>query len=543
MNGQGQRKQKGKYYTPQAVVDLCWEVLRAKIAPATLRSFQVVDPAAGDGVFLQEACARGWITGQLATGVELYPGEASRAGVLFRVVKGNGLIDRPEEDFVAGRFDLAVGNPPYGGEGLRDLCRSWEKPPPGRCCGNSFTATICAVFIWGLTCRNNKSSIVGSGGAAGQRALAKLGRCPIELFFLERFICLCREGGWCAVVLPEGLLANERMRSLREWVEERAALLAVVALDRKTFQREGTAARTALVFLRRKPCPVEEDNEKIYFAAPAYEEQAMAATEYLARVGRELGGGEKPVTGRWVERTQVAGNRWDPGFWHPRFRQVLCVLDKAPRLGDFITLLTYGPILPGRRPEPDEGGIPVIGQSYFTEAGLDLSKAIRVAAGSAFDPPRSRVRRGDLLFPRSGEGSLLRFKAGVYDSDQPANVSCFVDLVRLSGIEPYYVWLVLKTRFLREQILRLQNGVGTPNLNFREIRELRIPWQDAAEQAAWRGEYFRRVAPLHLARLQALDPLERSRLGELADAAFRRLVQELEETLNTRYFPRDKSNG
>ena len=105
------------------------------------------------------------------------------------------------------------------------------------------------------------------------------------------------------------------------------------------------------------------------------------------------------------------------------------------------------------------------------------------------------MRRGDLLFPRSGEGSLLRFKAGVYDSDQPANVSCFVDLVRLSGIEPYYVWLVLKTRFLREQILRLQNGVGTPNLNFREIRELRIPWQDAAEQAAWRGEYFRRVAP------------------------------------------------
>ena len=204
MNGQGQRKQKGKYYTPQAVVDLCWEVLRAKIAPATLRSFQVVDPAAGDGVFLQEACARGWITGQLATGVELYPGEASRAGVLFRVVKGNGLIDRPEEDFVAGRFDLAVGNPPYGGEGLRDLCRSWEKPAARAMLRQLFYRYDLCRFYLGLDLPEQQEFNSWLRGAAGQRALAKLGRCPIELFFLERFICLCREGAGARWSCPRG---------------------------------------------------------------------------------------------------------------------------------------------------------------------------------------------------------------------------------------------------------------------------------------------------------------------------------------------------
>ena len=83
-----------------------------------------------------------------------------------------------------------------------------------------------------------------------------------------------------------------------------------------------------------------------------------------------------------------------------------------------------------------------------------------------------------------------------------------------------------------------ENGVGTPNLNFREIRSCGFPGRTRRNK---RPAYI--AGALHLARLQALDPLERSRLGELADAAFRRLVQELEETLNTRYFPRDKSNG
>lgn len=532
MTGQRQRKQRGKYYTPRPVADFCWQVLRSKIPPKQLKEFRVVDPAAGDGVFLQEACVQGWVKGENATGVELYPRE-SAGGSLFRTVQGNGLLDCLEDGFAPGRFDLVVGNPPYGGEGIRGLCLGWADPAAHQMLEQLFYDYDLCRFYMGIKLPDRQDFAGWLQRSEGQRALAKLAKCPIEVLFLERFVRLSREGGWCALVLPEGILANDRMRKLREWVEEQAEVLAVVALDRGTFQREGAAARTALLFLQRKPCPVQK---AVYVAAPYYGEETLALTTYLARAVREICAGDPPLTGTWVLRDQWDGRRWDPGFWHPRFRRVLAAVSSAPRLGEFIDLLTYGPIRSGQRPEADAAGIPVIGQGEFAEAGLDLQNALRIVAGSTFDPPRSRVRRGDLLFPRSGEGSLLRFKAGVYDGDSPANVSCFVDLVRLNGIDPYYVWLVLKTRFLREQILRSQNGVGTPNLNFQEIRDLRIPWLSEAEQACWRGEYLRRVAPLHQARLEEGDPKTRIHRGQLADQTFRGLVEELELRLMTLLF-------
>ena len=108
---------------------------------------------------------------------------------------------------------------------------------------------------------------------------------------------------------------------------------------------------------------------------------------------------------------------------------------------------------------------------------------------------RSRVRRGDLLFSRSGEGSLLRFRSGVYLETEPANVSCFVDRIRLCGIDPVFLWLFLMGKFGRAQILRLKNGVGTPNLNFNEIKSLSIPIVPEEGSGDGGGAYDRKILP------------------------------------------------
>ncbi len=66
--------------------------------------------------------------------------------------------------------------------------------------------------------------------------------------------------------------------------------------------------------------------------------------------------------------------------------------------------ITYGPIVTGRRPDHVEGGIRVIRQNDFTDTGLKVDDLLRVESGCVYDPPRSRVRKGDLLLPRSGAG-------------------------------------------------------------------------------------------------------------------------------------------
>lgn len=213
--------------------------------------------------------------------------------------------------------------------------------------------------------------------------------------------------------------------------------------------------------------------------------------------------------------------RLDPGYWHPAYVALLaeCTATLVP-LGQFITHITYGAIVTGRRPKHDPGGHLLLGQGALRHSGVDASDCIRVASDSPWALERARVQRGDLLLARSGQGSLEQNRLAVYHADEPAVVDCFVDLVRLEGIAPDFVAAFLKTRFGWAQIHRLINGVGPANLSFAEIRSLKVPLLDEAEQLEVAGRYDQEVLPLHEAR-QFAEALE----------AMRRIVRELEERL------------
>jgi hypothetical protein len=195
------------------------------------------------------------------------------------------------------------------------------------------------------------------------------------------------------------------------------------------------------------------------------------------------------------------------------------------RLGDFIQHLTYGPIITGSRPQPMGSGIRIIRQGDFVETGLGGEDVLRVAAGSAFDPLRSRVRPGDLLLPRSGVGALGRNRMAVYPHQEPANVGCFVDLVRLAGLNPFYAWFFFKSQPGWQQIQALINGVGTPNINFAEIRSLRLPAVPGHEQENLERRYFGEVWPLHCRRGESAE------LRREGERHFRRIVEDLEAFL------------
>ena len=194
----------------------------------------------------------------------------------------------------------------------------------------------------------------------------------------------------------------------------------------------------------------------------------------------------------FVPANALRGQRWDPAYWSPRFANPTahCPLPCDP-LGHFVEHITYGPIVTGRRPEPAPKGIVIIDQRAVRPTGVVLGQAVTVAEGCHYDLPRCRLRPRDIVLSRSGAGTLAKKRFTVFSSRIKATVSCFVDLIRLRGINPYYVVTVLRSRLGWAQIQRLINGVGTPNLSFGEIRSLAIPRLPAAEQddvgAAWKA--------------------------------------------------------
>ena len=437
-----------------------------KTAPKAIRA---IDPAAGAGVFLELASQQNLAVE--AHGIEIDPTLVAvwggREGVAFWSGDGlNGIFPGVENN----SFDLVIGNPPFG---RLDAVLAPKQVRPG-----------------------DQSRFV-SWWAGDERPSAGLWKkTPIEVLFVERALQLVRPGGVVAFVMPEGYVANTRLQAQRDWLLRRAEVLAVIGLPPAVFRHRGLNAQTAVLVWRKRE---SEGGEPTALLVDGRQEQRPLDRffgEVLSQRARPRGWGA--LEGARIGQKQLAGCRWDARFWRGR-RQIQGVARrfKLGALGDFIEHLTYGPIITGRRASHTDGGTPVIRQGDFELAGLRLEGALRVAPGSEHDPPRSRVQQGDLLLPRSGAGALGRNRMAVYIDSGPANVGCFVDLIRLGGINPFYVWFFFKTVLGWQQIRALINGVGTPNINFAEIRSLRLALLPPSEQRVFEKRYMDEILPLH----------------------------------------------
>ena len=79
----------------------------------------------------------------------------------------------------------------------------------------------------------------------------KLGKIKTEVLFIERCLNLLKPSGKLGIVLPEGIFNNPSLAYVREFVEDRARLLAVVSLPQETFAASGASVKCSLLFLQK----------------------------------------------------------------------------------------------------------------------------------------------------------------------------------------------------------------------------------------------------------------------------------------------------
>ena len=486
MSNKGNAKTLAQHFTPAAVAQLTWDAVRSLAGKELGAGACVVDPAAGQGALLA-VVGRAYQT----TGIEIDGRLAERGRrQVDRFYTGDGLLGTFPE-VADGSFDCALANPPFGKLG-----------------------PMLPLFGTDGSCRLARRFRL----LDGQKQTCAF---PVELLFVERALQLTRPAGWMALILPEGFLANARRQGVRDWLLARAEVRAVVALP-GAFNK----VQTALVVLRRSK-PLARTKARLIAPSgkrPSVEQYAQRARLLLGAPIRR--GPEAALLS--VRQCALHARRWDPRFWQgcAVVRRLAGRLRLVP-LGEYICHLTYGPIVTGSRPQHVEAGVPVIRQGDIAETGLDERALLCVTPAGAHDPPRSRVRPGDLLLSRSGAGALGRNRLAVYLGSGPANVGCFVDLIRLKGLNPFYAWFFFKTRLGRAQIAAQANGVGTPNISFGEIRALQIAALPAAYQDALERRYREQVWPLHCRR-------ERAEFRAEAERHFRAIVGDLEDHLQTR---------
>lgn len=437
------RKAQGQFFTPAAVAESLLRRASDDLASAgeAVPAGAVLDPACGDGAFLTAAAVAGWAT------VSRLRGRDTDASVLAG--PPGAVLDVGDGLAVEGVFDAVVGNPPYGGRGVRD------RPVDAlEALGQRFSIH-----------RADRQGVL-------REQVGVPPRFPIATLFVERFVASTRPGGVLGLVLPASFLANARDAGPRAWLLRRVRLIAIDSLGAGTFAAEGTRAHTAFVLAVRR-------RDVLGSVADAADDPDVVLGDGARR--------SVPVA------ALLAARRWDARYHDPSWLAALDAVRRPLRpLGEFVAELCYGAIKPGRAPRIAEDELPAyyVTQRAIGEGGVKLDACPRIVSEPPWVSPRYRLQSGDLVVPRSGAGTLGKNRMTRFDgANLPAVVDCFTDRLSLAGISSAWVLGFLRGPAGWGQIQRTFNGVGTPNLSFGELRGLQVAIPSAAQaieaEAIW----------------------------------------------------------
>lgn len=184
-------------------------------------------------------------------------------------------------------------------------------------------------------------------------------------------------------------------------------------------------------------------------------------------------------------------SRWDPEYWNPSYTNMerdLRSRFNCKTISDLQEFLTLGHV--GKMQYIDDGEVPVIGVRDILATGIDPYSCRRIKKGGPIDLLKRRVQKGDLLFIRSGVGSVGRTVVVTDLFDLDLSISGDVYLLRSSQINLGFLAVYINSRFGSKQIKRIGSGVsGQIHLNFPEFGRVVVPLLNTTIQENIDSEY------------------------------------------------------
>jgi type I restriction enzyme M protein len=109
---------------------------------------------------------------------------------------------------------------------------------------------------------------------------AAKGKQSTEILFIEQCHKFLKAGGYLAVVIPDGILTNSSLQYVRDDIERKFRIVAVVSLPQTTFTHTGAGVKSSVLFLKKHPQATTEAIKAIQedLKAAILEEKRVANT-------------------------------------------------------------------------------------------------------------------------------------------------------------------------------------------------------------------------------------------------------------------------
>ncbi|WP_373100678.1 restriction endonuclease subunit M [Necropsobacter rosorum] len=244
----------GQYFTPRRIVKFIVDVL-----PITHDSF-VLDTSCGSGGFLLHALDkvrreadeyypqhstehfRHWhdFAEKKLYGIEINE-QISRAAKMnmiihddghTNVISADGLLSDIELQnqsnnigFKYNHFDFIITNPPFG-----STVKQTEKA---------------YLSNYGFGLKDISWLDIKNSGVQNRDSQAT------EILFIEQCHNFLKPNGYLAIVIPDGILTNSSLQYVRDSIEEKFRIIAVVSLPQTAFKATGAGVKSSVLFLRK----------------------------------------------------------------------------------------------------------------------------------------------------------------------------------------------------------------------------------------------------------------------------------------------------
>ncbi len=391
-----------------------------------------------------------------------------------------------------------VGNPPYGGIGIQEITPELEK-------------VLFGYQIWTLKFQEKQKNSPGNLGLFGitipSQFKKKIENFPIEILFIDRFIQLAKLGGWIAIIIPDGILANSNSYYVRQFISDRAKVEAIVSLPRETFKNVGTNAKTSILFLRKYELgEKKEDTYPVFLASvekigkdqfntivKSYEkiynsrESFMNKTD-LVQITKDQTG--KEVLMVRIDKTvkvmleEKPFSRLDVNYWHPKWDKIIQELKSSKvdkrYLFEFFKNDDWLISTDHVRASKGEVEAPHLPIEYYSPAGFLFTgyktSSIPKCSENAFKRmQRARPIKYDVLLGGFGMGPTGKSLVISHKPSDKAIVGNIFILRVKDGYDPYVLDVFFKSRFGQAQFNKYKTGVAFNSLSNEEIKYIIVP--------------------------------------------------------------------
>jgi len=465
------RGEYGQYFTRREIVEFMVDML------GPTKDDIVLDPACGSGGFLLYAMDRvrkksekdyqgdqraideiyWYFPVQNIFGIEIND-RIARIAMMDMVIHEDGhtnienndsLSDprkfNPKRDIRLGKYTLLMTNPPFGAK--------VEDPE------------ILSQYELGSKQRPRKS----------QRT---------ETLFIERCLDYLRPDGRMGIVLPDGILTNSSLQYVRDFIDRKAKVLAIVSLPQSAFVPVGAGVKASLVFLQKKHFDGQELGNYPIFMTIA-EHIGYDATsrpdknelpEILGEYREFLKGKKEFNPGFVVYREQLEG-RLDPYYHRPNFKDIKGAINdskyEVKTLKDLSKKIMSGPFGSTLHSSAYIAqGIPFIRVKNVKRGGIDTSELVYISREDHNRLKNTQLKPNDIVLSKIG---TIGNAAIIPESLGECNISeNNIGLILHDEVNKHYILAFLNSRYGQIQIQCSANPQVQSKLNVSDIQNLKV---------------------------------------------------------------------